>query len=304
MYDGAYAARDHGVSLAFITSNEIYWQVRYEASADGRPRRTTGRNRTRTSSPTRSRTRLCARSSGATSGGRSSSSPASSCRRTASSIGAACRSSPSTRAAGRSGGRICEAGVRVPGELVGYEIDSFILRDPAPDAVWRELLAASPFVNFAGKGGYVHNMSIYLSPLRVRWYGRRARWTGRGRLHREEAATARTTMSGPRSSGSPRTSCGGCCTGAAESRSRGGVSPGRLMAYEPDGADAAAGPAASGLPCRSGDGWTSARIALLISVMVLALLVGLLIGYVTGGSGRRHAPRSSRSRRTRATPRR
>ena len=40
MYDGAYAARDHGVSLAFITSNEIYWQVRYEPSADGRPRRT------------------------------------------------------------------------------------------------------------------------------------------------------------------------------------------------------------------------------------------------------------------------
>ena len=38
MYDGAYAARDHGVSLAFITSNEIYWQVRYE-----RERRRDGR---------------------------------------------------------------------------------------------------------------------------------------------------------------------------------------------------------------------------------------------------------------------
>ena len=49
----------------------------------------------------------------------------------------------------------------VPGELVGYEIDSFDPRYPAPDAAWRELLAASPFVNFAGNGGYVHNMSIY-----------------------------------------------------------------------------------------------------------------------------------------------
>ena len=35
---------------------------------------------------------------------------------------------------------------------------------------------------------------------------------------------------------------------------------------------------------RSGDGWTSARIALLISAMVLALLVGLLLGYLAGNS--------------------
>ena len=38
MYDGAYAARDHGVSLAFITSNEIYWQVRFEPRRRGTAR--------------------------------------------------------------------------------------------------------------------------------------------------------------------------------------------------------------------------------------------------------------------------
>jgi len=49
----------------------------------------------------------------------------------------------------------------VPGELVGYEIDSFDPNYPAPDAAWRVLIGASPFVNFAGDSGYTHNMSIY-----------------------------------------------------------------------------------------------------------------------------------------------
>lgn len=35
---------------------------------------------------------------------------------------------------------------------------------------------------------------------------------------------------------------------------------------------------------RSGDGWTSARVALLIAVAVLALLVGLLGGFLLGDS--------------------
>jgi len=38
-YDGAIAARAHGVGLAFISANEIYWQVRYEKNEDGVPRR-------------------------------------------------------------------------------------------------------------------------------------------------------------------------------------------------------------------------------------------------------------------------
>ena len=39
MYDAAYAARDHGVSLVFIASNEIYWHVRYHHDRQGLPRR-------------------------------------------------------------------------------------------------------------------------------------------------------------------------------------------------------------------------------------------------------------------------
>ena len=38
-YDAMWAARDAGVNLAFIASNEILWQVRYEANAQGASRR-------------------------------------------------------------------------------------------------------------------------------------------------------------------------------------------------------------------------------------------------------------------------
>ncbi|TME50138.1 MAG: hypothetical protein E6I60_12175 [Chloroflexi bacterium] len=39
MYNAVQAARDAGVNLAFFGANAIYWQVRYEASADGTPNR-------------------------------------------------------------------------------------------------------------------------------------------------------------------------------------------------------------------------------------------------------------------------
>jgi Concanavalin A-like lectin/glucanases superfamily len=39
MYDAAQAARDAGVSLAFMGSNTVYWQVRYESSGAGVARR-------------------------------------------------------------------------------------------------------------------------------------------------------------------------------------------------------------------------------------------------------------------------
>jgi hypothetical protein len=38
-YDAAITARARGVGLAFISANEIYWQVRYEKNKDGVPRR-------------------------------------------------------------------------------------------------------------------------------------------------------------------------------------------------------------------------------------------------------------------------
>src|SRR2546423_1259322 len=39
MYSAAQAARDAGINLAFFGANDIYWQVRYEASASGIARR-------------------------------------------------------------------------------------------------------------------------------------------------------------------------------------------------------------------------------------------------------------------------
>jgi hypothetical protein len=40
MFDNAMAARDRGVDQAWFTSNNVYWQIRYENGFDGTPRRT------------------------------------------------------------------------------------------------------------------------------------------------------------------------------------------------------------------------------------------------------------------------
>jgi hypothetical protein len=159
MYDGAYAARDHGVSLAFVTSNEIYWQVRFEPNAEGRPRRVMVGYKHFQPDPVANpalRTilwRELGRPEQQLSGVQL----------------------PTDGFLDWGGlpfvpihahgwpflGTGLKSGVPVPGELVGYEIDSFDPSYPAPEATWRRLLAASPFVNFAGNGGYVHNMSLY-----------------------------------------------------------------------------------------------------------------------------------------------
>jgi hypothetical protein len=39
MRAGVTAARDRGVHLAFLDSNNVYWQVRFEAAASGAPDR-------------------------------------------------------------------------------------------------------------------------------------------------------------------------------------------------------------------------------------------------------------------------
>jgi hypothetical protein len=159
MYDGAYAARNHGVSLAFITSNEIYWQVRFEPDAAGSPRRVMVGYKDFQADPVTNpalRTILwrdLGRPEQQLSGVQL----------------------PTDGFLDWGGlpfvpvhthswpfrGTGLRSGVPVNAELVGYEIDSFDPNYPAPDAVWRKLLAASPFVNFAGNDDYVHNMSIY-----------------------------------------------------------------------------------------------------------------------------------------------
>jgi hypothetical protein len=52
-------------------------------------------------------------------------------------------------------------GVPINAELSGYEIDSFDPTYPAPDSVWRLLLASSPFTNFLGSEDYTQNTSLY-----------------------------------------------------------------------------------------------------------------------------------------------
>jgi hypothetical protein len=52
-------------------------------------------------------------------------------------------------------------GVPINAELSGYEIDSFDPNYPAPDSVWRLLLASSPFTNFQGDHGFTQNTSLY-----------------------------------------------------------------------------------------------------------------------------------------------
>jgi len=159
MYDGAYSARDHGVNLAFITSNEIYWQVRFERDSEGRARRVIVGYKDFKPDPVRNpslRTILwrdLGRPEQELSGVQL----------------------PTNGFLDWGGlpfvpihthtwpfkGTGLRSGVAVPGELVGYEIDSFDPAYPAPNAVWRVLIGASPFVNFEGDGGYTHNMSIY-----------------------------------------------------------------------------------------------------------------------------------------------
>jgi hypothetical protein len=157
-YDAAYAARDHGVSLAFIASNEIYWHVRYRANREGTPRRIVvgykdfkpdpiddPARRTilwrKLGRPEQQLTGVQFPTDGYIDWGGEPLVPI----------------NTSTWPFAGTGLR---DGVPVRGELVGYEIDSFDPRYPAPDAVWRRLLARSPFVNFDGRH-FTHNASIY-----------------------------------------------------------------------------------------------------------------------------------------------
>ena len=55
----------------------------------------------------------------------------------------------------------CPYGVPINAELSGYEIDAFDPNYPAPDSVWRLLLASSPFTNFQGKTNFTQNTSLY-----------------------------------------------------------------------------------------------------------------------------------------------
>jgi hypothetical protein len=158
MYDAAYAARDAGVSLFFIASNEIYWQVRYLDDAEGRSRRVVVGYKDFKPDPVVDPALRTIR-------WRDLGRPEQELAGVQFPVDGNMDWGGQPLVPTHTGfwpfaGTGLKDGVPVPGELVGYEIDAFDPAYPAPDALWRVLLASSPFVNFEGND-YTHNASIY-----------------------------------------------------------------------------------------------------------------------------------------------
>ena len=159
MYDGAYAARDAGVSLAFVTSNEIYWQVRFEPNADGTPRRVMVGYKEFKADPIADPALQTIR-------WRDLDRPEQELAGVQFPVDGnidwgGLPIVPINTDTWPFEGTGLEDGIPIKGELAGYEIDSFDPTYRAPDAVWRILLASSPFTNFLGDTGYTHNTSLY-----------------------------------------------------------------------------------------------------------------------------------------------
>jgi hypothetical protein len=158
MYDAAYAARDDGVSLAFIASNEIYWQIRYEPDAEGLQRRIVVGYKDWMPDPVTDPTLQTIR-------WRDLGRPEQQLTGVQFPVdgnidwgGEAIV--PINTSSWPFKGTGLQDGKPIWGELSGYEIDSFDPNYPAPDATWRVLLASSPFVNYQGLP-YTQNTSIY-----------------------------------------------------------------------------------------------------------------------------------------------
>lgn len=158
MYDAAYAARDAGVSLAFIASNEIYWHVRYQHDHQGRPHRIVIGYKDFKPDPVSDPARRTIKWRDL---GRPEQELSGVMFPTDGNIDWGGEAFvPINTGTWPYTGTGLKDGKPVRGELVGYEIDAFDPNYPAPNATWRVLLASSPFVNFLGNS-YVQNSSIY-----------------------------------------------------------------------------------------------------------------------------------------------
>jgi N,N-dimethylformamidase beta subunit-like, C-terminal len=158
-YDAAYAARDAGVNLFFLASNEIYWHVRYQNDAPGHTHRIVIGYKDFKRDPI-----------------------ADPAKRT---IQWRQQGRPEQELSGVQfpspdgymdwggqplvpintdrwpfAGTGLKDGVPVKGELAGYEIDAYDPHYPAPAATWRRLLTSSPFTNYNGDP-YTQNSSVY-----------------------------------------------------------------------------------------------------------------------------------------------
>jgi hypothetical protein len=158
-YNGLWAARDSGVGLAFISGNEIYWQVRYEANAGVARRVVVGYKTTRPDPVRNPRLRTIRwRDLG---------------RPEQKLIGVQLPENGWMNWGGQPwvpqnvnhwafAGTELQAGIPVRGELSGYEIDAFDPSVGMPDGTGYTLLSASPFRNYQHHT-LTQNSSIYRS---------------------------------------------------------------------------------------------------------------------------------------------
>ncbi|MDP9024505.1 MAG: hypothetical protein M3N13_03900, partial [Candidatus Eremiobacteraeota bacterium] len=158
-YNALIAARDLGIGLAFISGNEIYWQVRYEPNF-GVARRVVVGYKTTAPDPVRNpllRT-IKWRDLG---------------RPEQKLLGVQLPENgfmnwggqpwlPQNSGAWVFAGTGVKAYVPVNAEISGYEIDSYDASVGKPDGNYYTLLSASPFINFLGQK-YTQNSSIYRS---------------------------------------------------------------------------------------------------------------------------------------------
>ncbi|MDQ6780011.1 MAG: hypothetical protein M3Z37_02500 [Candidatus Eremiobacteraeota bacterium] len=159
-YNAFYAVRDNGVGLAFISGNEIYWQVRYEPNFAGVPRRIVVGYKHFALDPVRD-PRL------RTINWRELGRPEQKL------IGVQLPDQGWMSWGGQPwvpqhtdhwafAGTGLRAGVPVNAEVAGYEIDNFDPRVGLPDGIGYTLLSASPFLT-SFNVTKIQNSSIYLS---------------------------------------------------------------------------------------------------------------------------------------------
>jgi hypothetical protein len=155
-YDGAIAARSKGVGLAFMSSNEIYWQVRYENNRrilvcykhyDWDPIQQTDPSLNtiqwrELGRPEQTLIGVQFPFNGNQDWGGQPYVPTNTSNWTYAGTG-------------------MTSGKKVDGEIVGYEIDNLDPSFPKPPGTGYTTLAKSPFINFQGSS-YTHNSSIYL----------------------------------------------------------------------------------------------------------------------------------------------
>jgi hypothetical protein len=160
MYDGVQAARDAGVSLAFLGADAVSWQVRFEASDSGVPNRVIVSYKDAAIDPVqgptttvRWRSATLNRPEQTLAGVQSEGQVA-----WGGNAGYVVMNSSNWTYAGTG----FKDGDVVPG-IVGYEMDRLMPGYPAPNSANQTLLSWSPYVNWNGSSYYA-NSSIYQAP--------------------------------------------------------------------------------------------------------------------------------------------